>query len=77
MIKLVSKENVTQCNLCGADLDEFDLNNNFSMRMNIGYGSEFDGDELTMTLCCKCMDKLIKSCKVSPVKGLYKYSNNE
>lgn len=68
MIKMYeSKQKETRCNVCGKLLDEFDILNGFSIGGKIGYGSEFDGDDLDLNLCCDCMDSLIKRCEVSPL----------
>lgn len=67
-----SGKEVARCNICGEVLDEFDIQNDFSIDRKIGYGSEFDGDDLSISLCCDCMDRIIKSCKVSPVQSLYR-----
>ena len=57
---------VTVCNLCGKHLDFFD-EHQFYIYTEVGYGSVHDGEELKLDLCCECMDKLIESCKVSPI----------
>lgn len=56
------------CNKCGKTFDMWDAQENFSIESRIGYGSVFDGSLLSLRLCCDCMDKLIQSCKVSPIK---------
>ncbi len=55
------------CNKCGRPFDEWDINNGFSIKSHIGYGSEHDGSFLDLDLCCSCMDELIDSCRISPV----------
>lgn len=57
------------CNKCGKKFDEFDMQADFNIRTYIGYGSEFDGDDLDIDLCCDCMDELIRSCKISPLRS--------
>lgn len=46
------------CSMCGKELDEFDLQENFSFKRYIGYGSRFDMHFLDVRLCCSCMDKI-------------------
>lgn len=55
------------CNKCGKKMDMWDIQENFSIQRNLGYGSKYDGDDLDLDLCCDCMDKLIESCMISPV----------
>ena len=55
------------CNKCGKKLDMWDIQEDFSMQRNLGYGSKYDGDNLDLDLCCDCMDELIDSCVISPV----------
>lgn len=66
-------ENKKVCNLCGKELDIFDLNQAFVMNNHIGYGSMHDGDDVSLRLCCDCFDKLIEKCVVSPIiaRSLY------
>lgn len=55
------------CSMCGKQLDLFDTQEDFSIHRHIGYGSKYDGDMLDIHLCCECMDKIIDSCKSSPI----------
>lgn len=55
------------CNKCGTKLDSLELQQGFSMVRRIGFGSKYDGDVLSLRLCCNCMDELIDSCMVSPI----------
>lgn len=55
------------CNRCGRKFDMWDEHENFSMNMRLGYGTVYDGQVLDLKLCCSCMERLIKKCKVSPV----------
>ena len=60
------------CNKCGRELDVWDLQEDFTISIpEIGYGSLHDGCSLELRLCCRCMDKLIDKCKISPVTDLY------
>lgn len=61
------------CNMCGKDFDEWDTQENFGFQHHVGYGSEFDGSNIRMDLCCKCFDRLmneyiIPNSKISPVE---------
>lgn len=58
------------CNKCGKKLDIWDIKENFSIKKTIGYGSKYDGDELSIDLCCDCMDEIIESCVIPPVQSL-------
>ena len=64
----LNKEPGTYCNVCGKTLDMWDKQEDFSIQRSLGYGTVHDGEELDIHLCCDCMDKLISSCKISPVK---------
>lgn len=55
------------CNKCGKELDTFDIQENFSIVRSLGYGTQYDGEDLNIRLCCKCMETLIKQCVISPV----------
>ena len=62
------------CNMCGKEFDWMDMQENFSIYRHIGYGSKHDEEYLELDLCCYCMDKIIDSCKISPVSdqgGIY------
>ena len=55
------------CNKCGKQMDIFDVQEDFSIERDLGYGTSHDGDRLELHLCCECMDKLISECKISPI----------
>jgi hypothetical protein len=55
------------CNQCGKELDEYDLQQNFRIRTQIGYGSKLDGLAVDMRLCSECFDVLVESCSINPV----------
>ena len=55
------------CNKCGKTLDLFDIQEDFTIERDLGYGTIYDGSILRLHLCCDCMDKLISECKVTPV----------
>ena len=57
------------CNKCGKKFDMWDEQEDFSIRSIIGYGSKYDGEEVELDLCCECMDALIASCKINPIKN--------
>lgn len=59
-----------KCNMCGKDMDIFDKQTGISfIGKLLGYGSEFDGDVLNIHICCDCLDKIIKCCKISPLEN--------
>ncbi len=60
------------CNMCGKDFDEFDTQEDFSLRRHVGYGSGFDGSHIDLDMCCACFDKLMDTyilpqCAISPI----------
>ena len=56
------------CNMCGKDFGVPDIQNGFGIFTDkIGYGSKYDGDQLSLDLCCECTDKIIDMCKVNPI----------
>lgn len=63
------------CNMCGKEFDMWDEQEDFSIYREIGYGSKYDMESLELDLCCECMDKIIDSCKISPVKTFARYIN--
>ena len=58
------------CNLCGKELDFFDLQNDFSIHRKIGYGSVHDGDGVHLRLCSDCFDEIVDECNVSPIEEM-------
>ena len=56
------------CNICGKPLDIFDETEGLAICKHLGYGTAYDGNDLEFHTCCACMDKIISSCKVSPIK---------
>lgn len=57
------------CNLCGKPLDEWDLQEDFTIHTTVGYGSKYDLSKVHLQFCCDCFDKIVDSCKISPVIG--------
>ena len=55
------------CNKCGKVMDACDMQMEFHVRKILGYGSEHDGDEIELDLCCACVDELVNSCSISPI----------
>lgn len=55
------------CNKCGKELDVFDLNENYDFRLELGYGTIYDGEKVEIRMCCDCMEEFIDACKVSPI----------
>lgn len=57
------------CNLCGRELDFWDLNEDILIeKPHLGYGSSHDGSPLRLRLCCRCLDELIDACTIPPVE---------
>lgn len=60
----------TLCNMCGKELDEFDLQEKFGHHDTIGYGSKHDEEVCDLDLCGECwdrvMDDLIPRMKINP-----------
>lgn len=57
----------TMCNVCGKRFNMWDEYAKLSMYTTLGYGSEHDGDDLCLDICCKCMDDFIDRCVISPI----------
>lgn len=55
------------CNLCGKELEFFDLQNDFTIHRKVQYGSIYDGYTVNLKLCCDCFDDLVQQCKVNPM----------
>lgn len=68
IINLKTNKKRLLCNMCAKELDKFDLLQDISIHKKIGYGSIYDGEELTLRICCSCFDKLIERCKINPFK---------
>ena len=56
------------CNKCGKILDNVDREASYAINGRIGYGSKYDGEDFELNLCCDCMDNLIDSCLITPLK---------
>ena len=59
------------CNMCGKEMDFFDVQEDFSIHTTLGYGTKFDGGYLELDLCCSCMEDVIEHCKIDPVTPEY------
>lgn len=55
------------CNMCGREMDTFDLEEDFGIHTRLGYGTKYDGCWLELDLCCHCMELLIEECEISPI----------
>ena len=64
------------CNLCGMPLDEWDVQENYSIHTKVGYGSKYDFCEVRLQLCCRCFDSLVERCAVSPIVGEYDWGEH-
>lgn len=56
-----------KCNLCGQPLDQWDVQNDFVLHRKIGFGSDYDTEELKLQLCNSCLDSLVARCEVTPL----------
>lgn len=54
-----------RCGKCGKEFDEYEGGLYLDQKMS--YGSDFDGSFVKTQLCCKCSDKLIRSCKLQVI----------
>jgi len=55
------------CNMCGKEFDMCDYIGEYGFKRYVNFGSKYDGDYISIDLCCGCMDKFIESCKINPV----------
>lgn len=58
-----------KCNICGDDLDYFDLQQKFIIHKNVLYGSRYDLHTVYLQMCCDCFDTLVSVCEISPILG--------
>ena len=49
----------TICNKCGKKLDKYDKYGGIAFNAYLGYGTAFDGDTVSFTLCCSCTEEQI------------------
>lgn len=49
------------CSMCEKELDEFDLQEDFSFKRYIGYGSKYDMNIIYVKLCCNCFDRALET----------------
>lgn len=59
------------CNLCGGELNAMDVQNDFEIHRNVGYGSRYDLTEVRLCLCNNCFDRLADACVLTPVERNY------
>lgn len=63
------------CSICGKEFDMWDMQEDFCLERNIGYGSKYDSCILRLNFCCSCfdnlLDKILPQCKINPVVGEY------
>jgi hypothetical protein len=57
------------CNICGQVIDHTNQFEGFRLNSKVGYGSVYDGEILELHVCSDCMDRLIDTCKVHPIKN--------
>ena len=56
---MVKMSKIVICNKCGKTLNDLDMQENFSIHSQLGYGMKYDGCKLELDLCCKCMEQII------------------
>lgn len=59
------------CNVCGCMFDEWDEQAGLSIHKRLTYGSKYDDSMLSLKICCKCADKIIDRCVITPVSGVW------
>ena len=64
---------IIYCNKCGKTLDTYDMLNIREMSGKLGYGSKYDGAKFEIDFCVDCFDKLLESCKISPIDDWEEY----
>ncbi len=61
------------CSNCGKPFDENDIHFNAHFTKKLGYGSEYDGELITVDLCIDCVDCFIdlarKTFYIDPITG--------
>lgn len=69
---------IFKCDLCGKELNEFDMQENFGLHYsNIGYGSKFDGESIDVDICCTCFDKMMDEYITPQIKKLKGMNENK
>ncbi len=57
------------CNKCGRTIDNEGIYFGASGDLRLGYGSKYDGEIARFDLCADCLDRLIDTCKISPIES--------
>lgn len=57
------------CNICGKKMDDWSASNGLHLDFGMGYPSEFDEDGIELDVCIPCLDNLIRSCAISPLRS--------
>lgn len=55
------------CNCCGKKFTMWDIQENISIHKTMGYGSDYDGEEIEIDFCVECFDKIVERCVISPI----------
>lgn len=66
MVRMIKSEII--CNVCGKEFDVWDKQASFSIHKRCGYGTKYDGETITLDICCECMERLVDSCMISPIE---------
>lgn len=59
------------CNICGKEFDMWDVQENFGLHYIVGYGSKYDLNKISLSMCCDCFDRIfdyiLPQCKINPL----------
>lgn len=58
---------MNKCSLCGKHFNEFDAQQQAEIHTRLKYGSAYDGSQLDLFICNRCLDMLIGQCLIAPV----------
>lgn len=52
---------IFKCDFCGKELTDLDIQEGFGFHyQHISYGSQYDGENIDIDLCCDCFDKMMR-----------------
>lgn len=52
---------IFKCDFCGKELTDLDIQDGFGFHyQHISYGSQYDGENIDIDLCCDCFDKMMR-----------------
>lgn len=59
---------IRKCDLCGKVFNNYDEQEGFGLRYEVGYGSRYDGSSINVDICCDCFDKMMDEYIVPKLK---------